>query len=267
MLSSTFGHFDKFSVFYYLGDRPVGFWVCSMTWICSVHPCTIGMSTCLLRPALHHSQMTLVLSLHSCWCSVCRGCSDVLRGNLTNEAYAEHLKSLGLRFSCKTLSEDVSVERRLQSVLGISASYAANIAHASGLASSAKAAKESADHTPEPDFGPKAAKETDADSNMKMGEQMPDNGGAEQMDVDSDYEEPAGVAMMRPQLHAGFSLYVWQSCKSTHRSQCLHVHVKGHCERCNANRVLNDFAMLRAFLQKHGLCRCACILSTHLSFY
>ncbi|CAL8463307.1 g2841 [Coccomyxa elongata] len=183
------------------------------------------------------------------------GCSDVLRGNLTNEAYAERLKSLGLRFSCKKLVEDEPVERQLQRRLGISASYAANIAHASGLASSAKAAKESADHTTESDFHPKAAKETDPDSDVKMCQQTPDNDGAEQMDVDSNNEELAGVAIVQPQLPAGFSLYVWRDCKSTHRSQCLHVHVKGHCKRCNANRVLNGFAMLRAFLQKLGSCR------------
>lgn len=191
----------------------------------------------------------------------------MLRGNLTDEAYAERLRSLGLRFFCYRLDEDELVEHKLQSMLRISAGIAASIARASGLASSAEAASGLPDQSTEADIDPKAAKGTDPDGDMEKGQQTPDNDGAEQMDVDTDNEEPAREATVQLQLQlpAGFSLHVWRDRKSKRRTQCLHVHVKGHCKRCNTNPVLNCPATLRAFLQKHGSCRCTFTLPTYHS--
>ncbi|BDA48828.1 hypothetical protein COCOBI_12-5110 [Coccomyxa sp. Obi] len=189
------------------------------------------------------------------------GCSRVLRGNLTYQAYKERLRSLGLRFLCHGLGEGELVERKLQSMLGISADHAASIARASGLASSAEAAKGSVHPMVESDIDPnKATEEADPDSDGDMvdGDQPePDKDGADQMDVDSDNEEAAREAAVQllPQLPSGFSLHVWREDKRGRRNDVLHVHVKGHCNRCNRSPILNGPTMIRAFLQKHSSCR------------
>ena len=141
------------------------------------------------------------------------------------------------------------MECKLQRVLGISAGMAANIACASGLASSPEAVSGLPDQSTESDPHSETATDAGPDSDTDM----------------SDSEEPAQEAdvQLLLQLPAGFSLYVWRTRRNKHHKRYLYVTVKGQCKRCNANPILNRPAMLRAFLKKHGSCRYAVTQPTY----